>query len=74
MPETLEDRWVDYFTGKETSPYCAGSAVALPFTISRPLEPSDTCPPGTTPEQAALMVPPSADGSATANPDPPPEP
>jgi penicillin-binding protein 1B len=74
MPETLEDRWVDYYTGKETSPNCAGSAVALPFTIGRALEPSDTCPPGTTPEQAALMAPPSADGSATANPDPPPEP
>jgi len=74
MPEALEDRWVDYFTGKETSPGCADSAVALPFTIGRALEPSDTCPPGTTPEQAALMVRTSADGSATANPDPPPPP
>ena len=28
MPETLEDRWIDYFSGRETSPYCDGSAVS----------------------------------------------
>ena len=70
MPENVEDRWVDYFTGQETSPNCAGSAVALPFPISYALEASDTCPPGTTPEEAARMLPPG-DGSAAANPDPP---
>ena len=73
MPENVEDRWVDYFTGQETSPNCAASAVALPFPISYALEASDTCPPGTTPEEAARMLPPG-DGSAAANPDPPHQP
>ena len=58
MPENVEDRWVDYFTGQETSPNCSTSAVALPFPISYALlEPSNECPPGTTPEEAARMLP-----------------
>ena len=31
LPESLEHRWVDYYSGRETSPYCNGSAVSLPF-------------------------------------------
>lgn len=46
MPESLEDRWVDYYSGQETSPYCSGAAVNLPFRIGTLLEPSETCPPG----------------------------
>ena len=45
MPETLEDRWVDYYTGDETSPYCSGTALALPFLIDQTLPPSALCPP-----------------------------
>ena len=73
MPETLEDRWIDYFTGRETSPYCSGSAVSLPFVYGHVLEPSETCPPGTTPEEAASMVPPvegTAPGETVTSPTP----
>ena len=46
LPESLEDRWVDYFTGRETSPYCDASAVSLPFTVGALLERDPECPPG----------------------------
>jgi hypothetical protein len=46
MPESLENRWIDYYSGRETSPYCDGSAVSLPFRVGTPLVPSDTCAPG----------------------------
>jgi penicillin-binding protein 1B len=45
MPESLEDRWVDYYTGEETSPYCSGAAVSLPFPVDAVLPPSTICPP-----------------------------
>ena len=48
MPESMEDRWIDYYTGQETSPYCSGSALSLPFTVGTVLEPSPSCPPGAT--------------------------
>jgi penicillin-binding protein 1B len=57
MPEALEDRWIDYYTGRETSANCVAVAVSLPFAVGQPLEASETCPPGTTPEEAALLVP-----------------
>ena len=47
LPEDLEHRWVDYFSGLETSPYCDGSAVSLPFRVGTLLEPNPECPPGT---------------------------
>jgi penicillin-binding protein 1B len=47
LPESLEHRWVDYFSGRETSPYCGGSAVSLPFKVGTLLEPNPECPPGT---------------------------
>jgi penicillin-binding protein 1B len=47
LPEALEHRWVDYFTGLETSPYCDGAAVSLPFRVGMLLEPNPECPPGT---------------------------
>jgi len=48
LPESLEHRWVDYFSGRETSPYCDGSAVSLPFEVGTLLEPSAECPPDAT--------------------------
>ncbi len=56
LPEDVEDRWVDYYTGLETSPHCMRTAVSLPFPISLPLAPSPACPPGTTQEEAAIMM------------------
>jgi penicillin-binding protein 1B len=47
LPEALEHRWVDYFTGLETSPYCDGAAVSLPFQVGALLEPDPDCAPGT---------------------------
>jgi penicillin-binding protein 1B len=66
MPDGVEDRWIDYYTGLETSPYCRG--LALPFANGVALAPSPTCPPGTTEEEAALIMmvtDPAATGSDT---------
>ena len=46
MPEALELRWVDYYSGHETSPYCNGSALAMPFPPGTLLQPEPRCPPG----------------------------
>ena len=54
MPEDVEDRTIDYYTGLETSPYCNG--VSLPFTVGMVLAQSPTCPPGTTREEAAVIM------------------
>ena len=64
MPETVEDRWIDYYTGLETSPYCSGSAVRMPFRNGQLLNPSPICPPGTTPEEAALLMPAAPEAGA----------
>ncbi len=45
LPEALEHRWVDYFTGLETSPFCNGSAVSLPFRVRTLLEADPACGP-----------------------------
>ena len=45
MPESVEDRWIDYYSGRETSPYCSGSAVNLPFRVGTRLAVSEDCPP-----------------------------
>jgi len=45
LPESLEHRWVDYFSGLETSPYCDGAAVSLPFRVGTLLEPNLECRP-----------------------------
>jgi hypothetical protein len=58
MPEDVEDRWIEYYSGLETSPYCSGSAVSMPFEFGTVLNPSPACPPGLTPEEGALMQPP----------------
>jgi len=57
MPEAVEDRWIEFYSGQETSPYCSGSAVRMPFELGTVLNPSPACPPSTTPEEAALMQP-----------------
>ena len=57
MPEAVEDRWIEFYSGLETSPYCSGSAVRMPFELGTVLNPSPACPPSTTPEEAALMQP-----------------
>jgi penicillin-binding protein 1B len=46
LPDDLDLRWIDYFSGRETSPYCNGSAVNMPFPPGTPLPPSEDCPPG----------------------------
>ena len=46
LPDALDLRWIDYFSGRETSPYCNGSAVSMPFAPGTRLEPSEACPPG----------------------------
>jgi penicillin-binding protein 1B len=45
LPDALEHRWVDYFTGLETSPFCNGSAVSLPFRVGTLLEADPACGP-----------------------------
>ncbi|NJD32725.1 MAG: penicillin-binding protein 1B, partial [Gammaproteobacteria bacterium] len=57
MPESLENRWIDYYSGRETSPYCDGAAVSLPFRIGTPLVPSDDCAPGADVPADASMQP-----------------
>jgi penicillin-binding protein 1B len=57
LPEDVEDRWIDYYSGLETSPYCSGSAVSMPFEVGTVLTPSPGCPPNLTPEEAALLQP-----------------
>ncbi len=74
MPESLEDRWIDYYSGRETSPYCNGSAVSMPFRIGTPLYASDVCPPGA---EVALEADPAMateDTAAAPVVDPPPTP
>jgi penicillin-binding protein 1B len=78
MPETIEDRWIEYYSGLETSPYCSGSAVLMPFQIGQVLYPSPVCPPDVTAEEAALMAPftsaPSTPGGPPLTTVPPSEP
>jgi penicillin-binding protein 1B len=45
QPDSVDLRWIDYYSGRETSPYCNGSAVSMPFAPGTMLEPSEACPP-----------------------------
>ena len=78
MPETIEDRWVEYYSGLETSPYCSGSAVLMPFQVGQVLYPSPVCPPHVTAAEAALATPftsaPPTPGGPPLTKDPPSEP
>ena len=60
MPETMDARWVDFYSGRETSPYCSGSAVMMPFRSGTPLLPSDTCPPSFAAPDAQTLDPAAA--------------
>ena len=47
MPDGLENRSIDYYSGLETSPYCDDAAVSLPFHFDAVLPRNEACPPGT---------------------------
>jgi hypothetical protein len=66
LPEDLEHRWGDYFSGLETSPYCDGSAVSLPFRVGTLLEANPECAPGSgePPLDGGLLDAPVAEGQA----------
>jgi penicillin-binding protein 1B len=54
MPDDVEDRTIDYYTGLETSEWCNG--VDLPFAVGTIMPASPTCPPGTTAGAAAVIM------------------
>jgi penicillin-binding protein 1B len=56
MPEALTDRWIDYFSGEETSPYCTDAAVRLAFRQDQMLPASASCPPTVTEADAGLYL------------------
>jgi penicillin-binding protein 1B len=62
MPEGLDDRWIDYYTGLETSPFCDEDAVNLPFRYGAVLPASQECPPGTVGAPGATTPEPDASG------------
>jgi len=71
MPESLENRWIDYYSGLETSPSCDGAAVNLPFRFGTALPANEACPPGIEDPVAvdpATTLP--GDADATAQPVP----
>jgi penicillin-binding protein 1B len=71
LPEDLEERWIDYYTGEETSPYCSGGAVRMAFAIGTPLPPSALCPPSVA-EGDWPMIRPAETPGAGAQTDPAP--
>ena len=62
MPEGLDDRWIDYYSGLETSPFCDEDAVNLPFRYGTVLPASLECPPGAVGIPDATMLEPDASG------------
>jgi penicillin-binding protein 1B len=56
MPEDVEDRWIDYYTGYETSPFCAGAALRMPFVIGTRLPRSESCEPGQSVEDDTMLL------------------
>jgi penicillin-binding protein 1B len=71
LPESVEDRWMDFYSGLETSPYCSGSAVSMPFEVGTMLTPDPACPPNVSPEEGALLRPaaaPDDENAAAVNP------
>jgi len=46
LPDALEPRWIDFYSGRETSPNCNGSAVGMAFARGAEIAPSEACPPG----------------------------
>jgi penicillin-binding protein 1B len=71
MPESVENRWIDYYSGLETSPSCDGAAVNLPFRNGTALPPNEACPPGIeTPEPTDPAAVSTGDAEAIAQPPP----
>src|SRR5262249_31477104 len=71
LPENLEERWIDYYTGEETSPYCSGTAVRMAFTIGTSLPPTTFCPPSVGEGDWPMARPPdSGAGAAQTGPGP----
>jgi penicillin-binding protein 1B len=66
MPDDVEDRTIDYYTGLETVPGCNG--VSLPFTVGLVMPASPLCPPGTTSSQAAVIMMMNPEGDRVAPP------
>jgi penicillin-binding protein 1B len=56
MPEDVEDRWIDYYTGYETSLFCAGAALRMPFLIGTRLPRSESCEPGQSVEDETMLL------------------
>jgi penicillin-binding protein 1B len=73
MPEQFEDRWIDFFTGTETSPYCTGTAVRMPFRTGALLAPNDLCEPGESAldETTLLLRQPALNGGSVESPSAP---
>jgi penicillin-binding protein 1B len=70
LPESVDDRWIDFYSGLETSPYCSGSAVSMPFEVGTVLTPDPACPPNISPADAALLQPLPADVGTAETPPP----
>ncbi len=62
MPEGLDDRWIDYYSGLETSPFCDEDAVSLPFRYGAVLPASQECPPGAVGTPGTTVFEPDASG------------
>jgi penicillin-binding protein 1B len=71
LPEDLEERWIDYYTGEETSPYCSGAAVRMAFAIGTPLPPSALCPPSVAEGDWPMIRPADGTPGAGAQTEPP---
>jgi penicillin-binding protein 1B len=66
LPEDLDERWIDYYSGEETSPYCSGAAVRMAFPVGTVLPPSVFCPPSVGEGDWPMMRP--AEGLTGADP------
>jgi penicillin-binding protein 1B len=62
-PEDVDDRWMDYYSGRETSPYCSGSAVLMPFAPGTLLLPSEGCLSEPGPDGGFITTEPGAPGA-----------
>jgi penicillin-binding protein 1B len=59
MPEILENRWIEYYTGLETTPECSLDAIQVPVVSGVPLTPRADC--------AGLALPVGAQSSTPAS-------
>jgi hypothetical protein len=59
MPEILENRWIEYYTGLETTPECSLDAIQVPIVQGVALPPRADC--------AALGLPAGAQPGTAAS-------